>query len=173
MKTIFYLIFFSLIQISISHSNCDFERLSLGTGSEMIKSVYDTEITKDRDNYSLSSSSPKGVSGEKVCDDIEFKNLNFRFFFVDHKLHVISASDDHDSEVNYLNSLIGVYGEPTSNRFSQNKVNIIDYHWALINKDVFLQVIESNDASKTNIKIISKEYVSLIENSRNSDDVLH
>ena len=173
MKIFYTFIFIFLIFSKASFANCDYERLGLGSGSEMIKSVYKVEINKDKNNFSLSSSSPKGVSGEIICNDNNFENLKFRFFFVEHKLHLISVIDESSSQVNHLTNLSSFYGNPTSSRVLRNSDGIDDYHWDLKNKDIFLQVVRNNAAVRSNIKIMSKEYVTLIESHKDSQDVLH
>ena len=154
------------------HAVCDFERLALGTGSEMVKSIYNIEIQQDKDNFSLSSSSPKGVKGNQICSDAKYDNLNFRFFFIDHKLHLISIIDNN-SEINHFENLVNLYGKPTNQRNTKNIDGIDDYHWTFSNKDVFLQIIKENDEIISNVKIIDKNYVSKLSGFEDDDDVLH
>ena len=46
-------------------ADCNFERLSLGTGSEMVKSVYNIDIQQDKENFSLSHPHQKVLRGIK------------------------------------------------------------------------------------------------------------
>ena len=106
-------------------ADCNFERLSLGTGSEMVKSVYNIDVQQDKENFSLSSSSPKGVKGHKICDDNKYDDLNFRFFFIDHTLQLISIIDNN-SEINHFENLVNFYGKPTYQRITKNIDGIDD-----------------------------------------------
>ena len=153
-------------------ADCNYERLSLGTGSEIVKSVYNIDVQIDKENFSLSSSSPKGVKGHKICDDNKYDDLNFRFFFIDHILQLISIIDNN-SEINHFENLVNFYGKPTYQRITKNIDGIDDHHWAFSDKDIFLQIIKQNEEIISNIKIIDKNYVSKLNSFESDDDVLH
>ena len=172
MKNFLSIIIFFLTLTSTVYAGCDFERVELGTGSETIKSTYKTEIIKDPNNFSFSSSPQKGVNGSQVCSDKQFKNLKFNFSFINHELQIISITDNGNS-INQLQNLSFYYGRPTHENVSVLEKGTDDYHWDLNNKDVFLQIVKDNGFYVKNIKIISKNYTSLLQTFINSDDVLH
>ena len=136
----------------------------------MVKSVYNIDVQQDKENFSLSSSSPKGVKGHKICDDNKYDDLNFRFFFIDHTLQLISIIDNN-SEINHFESRN--FYETTCQRITKNIDGIDDYHWAFSDKDIFLQIIKQDEEIISNIKIIDKNYVSKLNSFEGDDDVLH
>ena len=172
MKNFLSIIIFFLTLTSTVYAGCDFERVKLGTGSETVKSTYGTEIIKDPNNFSLSSSPSKGVNGTQVCSDKQFESLKFNFSFINHKLELISVTDNGNS-IDHLQNLSAYYGRPTYENVSALKKGTDDYHWELKNKNVFLQVVRDNGFYVKNIKIISKNYTSLLQTFIKSDDVLH
>ena len=172
MKNILSTIIFYLALTSITFANCDFERLGLGTGSEMVESIYSTQIEQDPNNFSLSSSSQKGISGNQICNDEKFRSVRFNFFFISHQLHLISATDDTDT-VNHLENLTSYYGSPSNQRVSASVDGTDDYHWNFDQKDVFLQVIRDNGKIRNNIKIISKDYIPLLESFKDFENDIY
>jgi hypothetical protein len=171
MKLIVYLITFSCMTFH-AFANCEYERLALGTGIEMVKSIYDTDVLQDPNNSTFASTAGKGVSGEIVCNQEIYKNLKFDFLFIEKKLNVISIIDEENS-INHVDNLIKYYGDPSSKNINQLKKGTDDYRWQLQDKNIFLQIIRKNEVTRTNIKIVSNDYTKLIEKQRGDDDILH
>ena len=170
-KFIIYSISLFCLTLSAS-ANCDFERLGLGTGQEMVRSIYATEILQDPDNSYFSTSSSKGVNGDIVCSNEKYKNLKFDFLFIDKTLSVISVIDE-ENKINHLENLNSFYGTPTSANQNRLAKGTDDYSWQFKDKNIFLQIVKKNEFKRTNIKIISNNYTKLLEEKRDTNEVQH
>ena len=90
----------------------------------------------------------------------------------ENSIHLISATDDTDT-VNHLENLTSYYGSPSNQRVSASVDGTDDFHWNFDQKDVFLQVIRDNGKIRSNIKIISKDYIPLLESFKDFENDIY
>ena len=78
-----------------------------------------------------------------------------------------------DSDSDGVGDNSDVYPNNGEYAYDTDGDGIDDYHWNFDQKDVFLQVIRDNGKIRNNIKIISKDYIPLLESFKDFENDIY
>tara|TARA_B100001057_G_scaffold486293_1_gene567258 strand:+ start:783 stop:1289 length:507 start_codon:yes stop_codon:yes gene_type:complete len=99
---------------------------------------------------------------EEICKDKKFKMFPITYSFVNDKLHQIFF-EDMLTDLDHLDNLKKIYGEPSDYYEDDLTSGIKYYHWEFVSKHVFLVIKFSPEETISNVEIVTEDFAKLIE----------